>query len=248
MNLWTLELARLWRTGRLISLLAVYAILGLGLPILTYELPTLLKHTSSGVRVIAPPPTATSSLAGFASNSAQLGTLVLIIVAAATIAIDARPALAAFYRSRTRRPSRLFFRRLAALGLATAVSLATGTVCCWYETTVLIGRLNAGALAGGYTIELLWISFSLALVTAWSSVTASVAGIAGSTIATLLALSFAGTIRPVGRWLPTQLATGLVSLSGPHPTGFAWPAIAVTAAVSLTLISVACRRLSHPCD
>lgn len=245
MNLWALEVARLWRTRRLIALLAVYIVLGLGLPVLTYELPNLLKHSSSGVTVIAPPPTPISALTGFASNSAQLGTLVLVIVAAAATTLDARPALAAFYRSRTRLARRLLLPRLITLVAAAAVSLAAGVGCCWYETAVLIGPLQAGPLVGGYATELLWITFCVALVAVYSTLTTSIAGAAGATIATLLALAFLGAIGPLAPWLPTHLATGLVSLSGPHPTGPDWRAIAAITVTTLGLLTIAARSAHH---
>lgn len=245
MNLWTLEMARLWRTRRLIALLAVYIVLGLGLPVLTYELPSLVKHSTPGVTIIAPPPTAVSSLAGFASNSAQLGTLVLVIVAAAATTLDARPALAAFYRSRTRLARRLLLPRLGVLAVAAAISLAAGVGCCWYETEVLIGPIRAGPLAAGYAIELLWITLCLALVAAYAARTASIAAAAGTTIATLLALSFLGAIGPLAPWLPTHLATGLSSFSGPKPSGADWKAIAATSVSTLGLLSAAARFAHH---
>lgn len=243
MNLWTLEVARLWRTRRLIALLAVYVLPGLGLPVLTYELPSLLKHSSPDVGIIAPPPTPISSLTSFASNSAQLGTLVLVIVAAATNVLDAHPGIAAFYRSRTRLARRLLLPRLAALAAAAAIGLAAGVGCCWYETEVLIGALQAAPLAGGYAMELLWITFCLALVSVYSAFTSSVAAAAGSTIATLLALSLFAVIAPLKPWLPTHLATSIASLSGPHPTGPEWKAIAVTAVTSFALVAIATRSV-----
>ncbi len=236
MSPWRLELLRLWRTRRLIALAAVYVILGLGIPILTHELPQLLEHANgSGVRVIAPPPTPVSSLAGFASNSGQLGTLVLVIVAAANLAIDARPALAAFYRSRTHRPSRLLWPRSVTLLGAASVCVAAGIACCWYETAVLIGPLQPAALAGGFGLELLWLCFCIALVACWAGLIKGVLPVIGATLATLLVLAFISGVHPIESWLPTKMAASLASLAGSHPAGVPWHALATTAAATAGL-------------
>ncbi|HYZ52963.1 MAG TPA: hypothetical protein VE733_05565 [Streptosporangiaceae bacterium] len=248
MSPWRLEALRLWRTRRLAALAAVYVILGLGIPVLTYELPQLLKHTSGGVRVIAPPPTPVSSLTGFASNAAQLGTLVLVVVAAASLAIDARPALAAFYRSRTRRPSRLLLPRTAVLALAGAACVAAGTGCCWYETDVLIGPLSVAALSGGFGLEILWVCFCVAVVAVWAGLVRSVLAVAGAALATLLVLAFISSIHPVAPWLPTKLAASLASLAGPHPPGAPWRALAITAVATAGLLAAAGFRVQHRAD
>ena len=79
-------------------------LLGFGIPVLTYYLPDLVKNAGNGVQIIAPKPTPADAIAGFASNAAQLGTLVVVVVAASTLAIDANPGLAAFYRTRVHGP------------------------------------------------------------------------------------------------------------------------------------------------
>jgi ABC-2 type transport system permease protein len=189
MSPWRLEVLRLWRTRRLIALAAPFVLLGLGLPILTHDLPELAKHSSGGVRVIAPPPTPVDALRGFGQNAAQLGTLVIVVVAAATLAIDARPALAAFYRSRARRASILVLPRYVTVCLAATLSLGFGVLCVWYETDALIGPLRPGALAAGFGLEAFWVWFCVAVVALWASLARGVPAAVGATLASLLALS-----------------------------------------------------------
>jgi hypothetical protein len=144
---WKLEALRLWRTRRLVALAGAFAILGLGIPILTYELPSLIKNGTGGIQVTVPRQTPLDSLVSFGSNAAQLGTLVLVLVAAGSLALDARPALAAFYRSRAVRPSVLLLPRYAAAATAGVASFVLGIGCAWYETISAIStRSTAGCL------------------------------------------------------------------------------------------------------
>src|SRR6266545_1028652 len=144
MGPWRLELLRVWRTRRMIALAATFLILGLGVPVLTYYLPELVKNAGNGVRIIAPKPTPADAITGFASNVAQLGTLVIVVVAAASLSIDAHPGLAAFYRTRVHRPILLVLPRYVVVTAASVATLALGTLGAWYETRVLLGSVPFG--------------------------------------------------------------------------------------------------------
>ena len=92
MSPWRVEMLRVWRTRRLVALVAVFVLFGLGIPVLTYYLPEIVRHANTGgVQIILPRQTPADALIGFGQNAAQLGTLVVVVVAAASLAIDARP-------------------------------------------------------------------------------------------------------------------------------------------------------------
>src|SRR5689334_449249 len=124
MGPWRLELVRAWRTRRALALAATFAILGLGGPVLVYYLPRLVKNASQGIKITISPPTAADGITNFAQNAGQLGTLVVVVVAAASLAIDTRPGLAVFYRTRLRRPSRLVLPRYLTVTATSAGALA----------------------------------------------------------------------------------------------------------------------------
>ena len=91
MTVWRLEIARLWRTRRLVALLGVFLVLGFGEPVLTYYLPQLVNGETNGIKIVIPPATPAQALKGFSQNAAQLGILVVVIVAAASVALDSGP-------------------------------------------------------------------------------------------------------------------------------------------------------------
>ncbi len=242
--LWV-EVLRLWRTRRLIALAAPFVLLGLGIPILTHHLPELAKHSSGGVRVIAPPPTPVDALRGFGGNAAQLGTLVVVVVAAASLAIDARPALAAFYRSRRRRPSVLVLPRYVAVCLAGMLALGLGVLCAWYATDALIGPLPPGGLAAGFGLEALWVCFCVGVVALWASLARGVPVIAGASLASLLALAFLSGIHALSSWSPSALGASVADLVGAHHPGVPWHALTITAVATVALVATSAWRLTQ---
>ena len=166
MGPWRLEALRAWRTRRLIALAATFLLFGLADPILTFYLPELVKGNANGIKISIPAQTPADGIAAFAGSVAQIGTLVVVIVAAASLAIDARPGLAAFYRTRLRRPTRLVLPRYLTITAAAIAAFALGTLGAWYETSVLLGPVPLAGLAAGFGLETLWLCFATAVAAA----------------------------------------------------------------------------------
>jgi ABC-2 type transport system permease protein len=242
MGVWRLELLRIWRTRRIVALGAIFVILGLGEPILTYYLPELVKGSGHGVQITVPKQTATDAMAAFAGDVGQLGTLVVVVVAAASLAIDANPSLAAFYRSRIHRPARLLVPRYATVTAASVAMLALGTISAVYETAVLFGAVPIGALVGGFALEAVWICFATSIVAVFASLVRGLAGVVGGSIALLLALGLLGSASSVSSWLPTRLAGSGAALLQ-HPFGDLWHAVIVSSIATFAALAFAVNRL-----
>jgi len=114
--------------------------------------------------LVVPRQTPADALVAFGCNAGQLGTLAVIVVAAAGLALDARPALAAFYLSRTRSGSRLLLPRYVVSAAAAAVCFGLGILSTWYETSVLMGPLDPATLAARFGIEIVWTCFCVSVV------------------------------------------------------------------------------------
>jgi hypothetical protein len=205
----------------------VFLVLGLGLPVLTYYLPQIVKGRANGITIIAPPATPYDAIHGFASNAGQLGTLVVTLVAAANLAIDANPGLAAFYRSRIQRPVLLVLPRYAAVTAASVATLALGTLAAWYETRTVIGAVSFGPLLAGFALEALWLCFVTSVVALAAGMVRSVTAIVGYSIVFLLALSLIQSLPEANSWLPTRLSGGVSALVG-QPFGDTWHAVVIT--------------------
>jgi len=243
MGPWRLELLRTWRTRRLIALAAVFLILGLGMPLLTYFLPEIVKGSAAkGVQITVPKQTAPDAITGFASNVAQLGTLVVVLVAAASLAIDANRGLAVFYRTRVHRATLLVLPRYVVVTAASIAMLALGTFAALYETTVLFGTVPFGALMIGLALEGLWFCFVTSVVVLFASFIRSVLGVVGVSIAVLLSLALLEGLPSAFSWLPTRLASSGADLIH-HSAGDIWHAVFVTAIAPLVGIWLALNRL-----
>jgi ABC-2 type transport system permease protein len=245
MGPWRLELVRAWRTRRAFALAATFMILGLGGPVLVYYLPRLVKHGGQGIEITIPPPTAADGITNFAQNAGQLGTLVVVVVAAASLAIDTRPGLAIFYRTRLRQPARLVLPRYLTVTATAVGALALGTLGAWYETSVLLGHLSPARLAAGFGLQTLWLCFATAITVLLTSVVRSVLATVGWSLGCLLGLAALGAVPVLSTWLPTRLASGLAAFTGPAPARL-WHPVLVAALASLALVTAAVRRLgSH---
>lgn len=236
---WRLEWLRIWRTRRLIALMATFLILGFGSPVLTYYLPDLIKNSSSnGIEITIPEQTAIDGIAGYAGNIAQIGSLVVVVVAAATLALDARPGLAAFYRTRIQGRAMLVLPRYLTVTAASIAALALGTIGAWYETTILLGTVPVGALLKGFAVEALWIVFVCSMVLLFSSIVRGLLGVVGATLGLLLALALLGSFSFAASWSPTRLSGSMADFMRDAP-GSHWQAIAATLAVSVAASIIA---------
>src|ERR1022692_2787725 len=141
----------------------------------------------------------------FAGSVAQLCTLVVVIVAAASLAIDARPGVAAFYRTRLRRPTRLVLPRYLTITAAAIAAFALGTLGARYETTVLLGPIRPADLAAGFGLETVSLCFATAVAAVFTSVVRSVLGAVGWALACLLGLAALSAVPAISSWLPTRL-------------------------------------------
>ena len=232
MSPWRLEWLRLLRTGRLIALAATFLILGFGMPVLTYFLPQIIEESGGNIEIVVPKQTAADGIIGYAGNLAQIGTLLVVVVAAASFAIDARPALGAYYRTRARSIWRLLLPRAGVLAAATGISLVLGTLGAWYETEVLLGSVDIGALAGGTALMALWFGFVICLTAGVAGIQRGVLGVAGVTIGILLVLVLLGSLTVLSSWLPTRLGSGFSEAFLPGGGDGIWRPLAVGIAAS----------------
>ena len=241
MGSWRLEWIRMWRTKRIVALVATFVLLGVAGPIVLHYLPELIKAGSKqGMQgLVVPKVQPVQGIINLGNNVSSIGTLVVAIVAAATLGVDSNRAIAAFYRSRLRSPLALILPRLTSSAVAAITALALGALAAWYETEVLLGSVPFVALAGGFLLEALWLCFVVALTAFYASVLRSVAGAAGAAVASLLALAITGAVPHLSPWLPNRLSGSLASLIG-QSAGDIWKAIlvAVVGTIGLAALSI----------
>jgi len=240
MTLWQLEWLRLWRTRRWIALLGVYVFFGLVGPLSARYLGEIVKFAGGeleGATIVFPPPTPADGLAQFVSNAMQVGTLVVVVVAAGALAFDAVPEMGVFLRSRVPDIRRILAPRFLVTVGAVSASFILGSLAAWYETWVLIGAPDAAAVLAGTGYGLVFLVFVIALVAAVASRARSVLGTVIIAIVILLTMPVIGVLAGVARWLPTHLAGALGALPAGDVTASAYLGLAVgTLVVSVGLL------------
>jgi ABC-2 type transport system permease protein len=232
MTLWKLEIARLIRTRRIVALVGVYLFFGLTDPITTRYLEKILSWFQSsmqGASLTLPTPTVGAALTQYSGDAAQIGTLVVVIVAAGSVALDRPAEMGVFLRTRVPELSRLLLPRVVVVGVAAGLAQLLGTVAAAYETAILLGPLPWAALAESVLIGLVATGFVVLLVTAFAQALRGTLAVVMASLAALLVIPIFGVVPAIGRWLPTRLLGSLAELSTGTSVIELWPALVVTA-------------------
>ena len=244
MNLWRLEWLRLVRTPRALALGAVFVFFGLLEPVVTKYQSQIFRRVGNGVRIEFPPATPAAGIASYVSELGGIGLIVVIVLAAGAFSFDAHHGLATFLRTRVAGIWRLLMPRFAVTTAAATTAYLLGTLAAWYETDLLIGALPVGGMLAGMLCGTVYLAFAVAATALAASLVRSTLASVGVTLAVLLLLPIAGTLRAVDSWLPTTLASAPVDLlNGTHHLSYYLPTIGVTLAASAAALAIAVLRL-----
>lgn len=240
MTVWRVERLRLLRSHRWVAVVVAFAVCGVTGPLLAKYVGDLFAGAAgSGIRIVAPTPVPADGIAGFARSALQLGALVVVVVAASALCVDARPSLAVFYRTRTLRAANLVVPRVVVTVALAVGGYATGLAVAWYETVVLVGAPVASRVLEGGACAALYLAFLVVVTAVCAATGVGVASAAGTGIAVLLLLPVLGTVGALAPWLPSRLASAPDTLL--RGTGFddVWRSVAVTAGLVAVLLVVA---------
>lgn len=244
MSLWRLEWLRLVRTPRALALGAVFIVLGLLEPVATRYQSQIFGHVGNGVRISFPPVTPAAGVGSYVGELGGIGLIVVVVIAAGAFSFDAHRGLAMFLRTRVGSIWQLVTPRFAVNAAAAATAYLLGTLAAWYETQLLIGSPPVGGMLAGILCGAAYLVFAVAVTALAASMVRSTLATVGITLAVLLLLPIAGTLRAVDRWLPTTLATAPVDLlNGTHQLSHYLPTFAVAVAVSAAALAIAVLRL-----
>lgn len=245
MTLWHLELLRLVRTHRWTILFGVYLFFAVIGPLTARYFAEIMGSFGGELTIVAPDPRPIDGLAQFLSNATQVGLLAVVIVAAGPLAVDARPELAAFLRTRVARARDLLLPRYVVVTVAAILALTLGTALAWALTGALIGALPAGAVIGGTALGALYLGFAVAVVAAVAGFTRTTTGAVFGALLLLLALPLVGLVPAIEPWLPSRLVGAPIGLVEGMPAADFVRSIAVTLATTAGLLVLAVRRFAR---
>lgn len=247
MTLARLEWLRLRRTWRGPVLLVLFLFFGLVSPLTARYLADILDRFGGGeLQVTVPDPVPADGLTQYLGNIHQIGLLLVIVVAASGLAIDASPDVSAFFRTRVTSLSRLIITRMAVYACAATIAFIAGALASWYETAVLLGALPVAGMIAGVVLSLGYYSFIVAVVALSASVARSALAVSALAfgIAILEQLLW-GLFPPIARWSPARLGFALSDLAQGASAVDYWSALVTTVLVTIVLTATAIRLLER---
>jgi len=244
-TVWDLERIRLLRTMRWVAVLGPYLLFGITMPILTRYQDALLRHVGGGVTVIAPEPTPAQAIAAYLQNAMQIGLLVSVLVAAGSLAFDARPEWAVFLRTRARRMEELVVPKVVVHAVAIAGSFVLGLIVAWVLAGALIGRVPVGSLVFGASYGAVYLLFACALVAFTASLARSVISASGIALVVLIVLPLVGQLHRFSAWVPSALVGSSTEIATGEPASSFLRAAIVAVVLSVLLVWAAARRLER---
>ncbi len=236
MNLWRLEMLRLFRTHRIWILLAVFVGFGALGPLTARFLPEIVDAVGGGVEIAVPPASPELAMSGYLGNALQIGILAVAFVAAAALAFDAKPEMAVYLR--TRASIRQILTPRYGVNMAAAVlSFFVGTGIAYVGATLLIGAPRLGGTLIATLLLSVYLVFAVALTGLAASFVRSVPGAALITVAVLIVIGIIGLIPQVEPWLPSSLVGSFDVLISGGEFDY-WRSLLVTVLLSLAFVPV----------
>lgn len=237
---WRLEWLRLRRTHRFLAAAALFITFGMSGPFMALYSGAIIARAGAPLTAPAVEVTPAASIAAFVDNSIGLGVLLVIVVAAATLAIDNRAAVSIYYRSRMRSAAALMIPRYVVVTLGMIAAYSMGAWISWYETAVLIEMPSAAAMALGNLLVAVYLAFAVAVVALLSALFRSVLLIVSTAALALLILPVAGLLPGLAAWMPSRLLTAQHALLATAHVSDYIPAagvavVTITACLALTI-------------
>ena len=241
MNLWRLEWLRLWRTQRLMILLAVFGALGLLGPLTARYLPDLMESFGEEAVGAVPPMTPPDGITQYMGNAIQIGMLAVAFIGAAALVFDAKPEIAVFLRTRASIRD-IFIPRFTVAAAASAATFGFGMVIAYVGTGVLLEWLDLWAVIVGSMLFMLYLVFAIALVGVVASILRSVPGVALVSVGALIILGLLSIVGALAPWLPGALVGAIDSLIRGGEFEY-WRSIVATLILIAAMVPFAIRRL-----
>lgn len=239
MSLWALEFLRLRRTRRWVILGGVFVVFGFMGPLAARYMEQLLHLAggeTAGITITFPDPIPADGIIQYINNAVQVGTLVAVIVAAGALAFDSIPEMGVFVRTRVPSIWRILAPRLVVPFVAISAAFVLGVVVAWYETAVLLGALDVGAMLAGTALGVLFFAFLIAVVAAVAQWARSMLATVMGSLIVLVTLPILGIADVIGRWLPTRLGAALADLVKEGSVGdYLGPVVVTLLAIPLLL-------------
>lgn len=230
------ELVQQARTKRLLVIAAVFALFGLGSPLLANFTPQLLNMIEGAEQFadLIPEPSAADAIVQYVSNITQFGFLIAILLGMGAVAGEKEQGTAALIMSKPLPRWAFILSKFVAQAAVYTVGFALAGVGAYAYTAWLFEALPAGAFVLSTALLLLWLLLFAAVTLTASALAGSTGAAAALALGGGIVLLLAGSIPILSPFAPGAL----VDWAGQAPLAET-PAQAGALAAALALIVLA---------
>jgi ABC-2 type transport system permease protein len=202
------------KTHKMLVVVAILLLFGLGTPLLLKFLPEFLKLSGEQLPVNLPAFTAPDAVRSYISTLSEIGLLVVVLVAMGSIALERERRTAIMTLSKPAGFGSFVLAKLAALMVTFGCGLVLSALGCFLYTVVLLGSFDAGT----FTLITLLVAFyflvCLAVTLMCSAFFKNQIAAGGVALATLIILALLSNIPDVGRFLPVAMMNNAAAIAG----------------------------------
>lgn len=206
------ELREQVKTHRLLIVLAVFLVLGMGTPLMLYYLPSIV-NTSEGTQLPIPDFTAADVCSEFLGSIAQIGMVVVILVAMGVVSRERERGTALLTLSKPVGRGAFIAAKLAALAVTFELSLIVSALFCYLYTYILFDGVGGVAFAAATALAGLFLLLCISVTLLCSSIFKSAFAAGGLALAIIVVLWALSAIPNIGSYAPMGIlswASGLV--------------------------------------
>jgi len=233
------ELLQLWRTRRVLVVVAVFLLIGLISPLLARFTPQLLSAIEGAEQFaeLIPEPTLADAMAQYVKNLTQFGFIIAVLAGMGAVAGEKDKGTAAMVLSKPMPRWAFVSSKFVAQLMLYVIAFATGALSAYYYTLVLFGPVPRGAFAFMNLLLLLWLATFVAVTLLGSTLAKTVGAAAGVGLAGAVVLLLAGSLPVVGALAPGGLVTW-VGQMGASLAGAEEAVVANGGAIAMSLVIV----------
>jgi ABC-2 type transport system permease protein len=211
------------RTYKLLIIVAVFLLLGLGTPLIFNYLPSLLE-AAGGSPIPIPDFTAADVVSEYLGTITQLGILVVILVSMGAVARERERGTAVMTLSKPVGRGTFIASKLAALSMTFGLGLAGGAGACYLYTTILFTELNASSFIAVNLLAGLFLLVCLSLTLLCSTLFKSQLAAGGLALVVIVVLWGLSLIPQLELYAPVGMINwGQRIIAGSGPS--AWGAV-----------------------
>lgn len=231
------ELLELWRTKKVIVVLAVLVGFGFASPILAKLLPDMLEAMGEdqmgGVQIVIPEPSTKDAIDQFEKNMVQFGLLLAVLMSFNAIVSEREHGQAALMFPHPL-PRELFVvAKFAALAILFGVGLILGAAAAYGYTVLLFDAPDAGGFLALVGLIYLWILSLIAVSLLASALGRTVASAGGIAFVFLIVFLLAGTFTNLA---PDKITAWGHALAINADSPARWGALAVTLVITAAAV------------